>query len=290
MTGFEWLLLRCARWLWPALAVAWALGLLWGLGSQHFAGAGWLLPLVLSALATHALARWADAVRERFIRESALPQALKRKLRETFPHLGARDAELAERALRQFFIATLRSRGQYTAVPTRAADVMWEVFAHHAQACAALGTGPAATNRSTRATPAVCRCCLPSTPSSTFRTACATPHAHPVGRCRPPCWPATMAPALQRAATVAAPWISAGWSHAASTACGSTTAIPAACPGVTAAMAAAMRTGRAPAMVVAMAAGAATDAAYRTRYAFHSCLRPRKGRCSPISCKNPGAI
>ena len=137
MTGFEWLLLRCARWLWPALAVAWALGLLWGLGSQHFAGAGWLLPLVLSALATHALARWADAVRERFIRESALPKALKRKLRETFPHLGARDAELAERALRQFFIATLRSRGQYTAVPTRAADVMWEVFAHHAQAYAA---------------------------------------------------------------------------------------------------------------------------------------------------------
>ena len=137
MTGLELLLLRCARWLWPALAVAWALGLLWGLGSQHFAGAGWLLPLVLSALATHALARWADAVRERFNRENALPQALKRKLRETFPHLGARDAELAERALRQFFIATLRSRGQYTAVPTRAADVMWEVFAHHAQAYAA---------------------------------------------------------------------------------------------------------------------------------------------------------
>lgn len=74
MTGLELLLLRCARWLWPALAVAWALGLLWGLGSQHFAGAGWLLPLVLSALATHALARWADAVRERFIRESALPR------------------------------------------------------------------------------------------------------------------------------------------------------------------------------------------------------------------------
>ena len=46
-------------------------------------------------------------MRERFIRESAPPQALKRKLRETFLHVGAKDAELTERALRQFFIATL---------------------------------------------------------------------------------------------------------------------------------------------------------------------------------------
>ena len=137
MTGFEWLLLRCARWLWPAFAAAWVLGLVLGLAGGLHWGKDWVLSFVLSAIATHALARWADAVRERFIRESALPQALKRKLRETFPHLGAKDAELAERALRQFFIATLRSRGQYTAVPTRAADVMWEAFARNAPAYAA---------------------------------------------------------------------------------------------------------------------------------------------------------
>ncbi len=137
MTGFEWLLLRCARWLWPAFAAVWVLGLVLGLAGGLHWGKDWVLSFVLSAIATHALARWADAVRERFIRESALPQALKRKLRETFPHLGAKDAELAERALRQFFIATLRSRGQYTAVPTRAADVMWEAFARNTPAYAA---------------------------------------------------------------------------------------------------------------------------------------------------------
>ncbi len=132
MTGFEWLLLRCARWLWPAFAGAWVLGLLWGLAGSAQPGGDWLLPFALSALATLALTRWADAVRERFIRESALPHSLKRKLREAFPHLTAKDVELAERALRQFFIATLRSKGQYTAVPTRAVDVMWAMFAHNA--------------------------------------------------------------------------------------------------------------------------------------------------------------
>ena len=88
-------------------------------------------------MATLALTRWADAVRERFIRESTLPHSLKRKLREAFPHLTAKDVELAERALRQFFIATLRSKGQYTAVPTRAVDVMWAMFAHNAPVYAA---------------------------------------------------------------------------------------------------------------------------------------------------------
>ena len=132
MTGFEWLLLRCARWLWPAFAGAWVLGLLWGLVGSTQPGGEWLLPFALSALATLALTRWADAVRERFIRESTLPHSLKRKLREAFPHLTAKDVELAERALRQFFIATLRSKGQYTAVPTRAVDVMWAMFAHNA--------------------------------------------------------------------------------------------------------------------------------------------------------------
>ena len=58
----------------------------------------------LSVLATVVLAaiiiQWSNAVRERFVREAALPRFLQRKLRETYPHLSPKDCELAERGLR----------------------------------------------------------------------------------------------------------------------------------------------------------------------------------------------
>ena len=92
----------------------------------------------LSVLATVVLAaiiiQWSNAVRERFVREAALPRFLQRKLRETYPHLSPKDCELAERGLRQFFLACLRCRKQFVAMPSRAVDALWHDFILHTQA------------------------------------------------------------------------------------------------------------------------------------------------------------
>ena len=60
------------------------------------------VPLMLLVLGV-AAAVWAHFERQRLVRESPLPQFLKRKLRETYPHLSGKDVELVERGLRQFF-------------------------------------------------------------------------------------------------------------------------------------------------------------------------------------------
>jgi hypothetical protein len=80
------------------------------------------------------LRMWAAWQRERVIRESPLPQFLKRKLRETYPHLNGKDADLVERGLRQFFMACSRSKSQFVAMPSKAVDVMWHEFILHTQA------------------------------------------------------------------------------------------------------------------------------------------------------------
>lgn len=80
------------------------------------------------------LAAWMRWRRERFIREQPLPQFLKRKLRETYPHLQHKDAELVERGLRQFFLACQRSNRKFVAMPSRVVDAMWHEFIVHTQA------------------------------------------------------------------------------------------------------------------------------------------------------------
>src|SRR4051812_36668107 len=56
---------------------------------------------------------WARWQRDRLIRESPLPQFLKRKLRQAYPQLSQKDADLVERGLRQFFLACNRSGGKF---------------------------------------------------------------------------------------------------------------------------------------------------------------------------------
>lgn len=102
--------------------------------------AGWHPPkglptalLVLFALLCLG-AVWATYERQRLVREAPLPHFLKRKLRESYPHLSQRDAELVERGLRQFFLACLRSRGKFVAMPSRVVDSMWHEFILHTAA------------------------------------------------------------------------------------------------------------------------------------------------------------
>jgi hypothetical protein len=128
------LLLRQVRklqWLVVALWVLWFAGVLRGWWKANPA---WLPLLMLSAVVLSSLKAWASMRRERQIREGALPQFLKRKWRAEFPHLSAKDAELVERGLRQFFLACKRSPRQFVAMPSKAVDVMWHEFILHTRA------------------------------------------------------------------------------------------------------------------------------------------------------------
>ena len=94
----------------------------------------WLFLLFLSVVAGVAVGGWARWARDRVIREAPLPQFLKRKLREAYPHLTQKDAELVERGLRQFFMACNRSQGRFVAMPSRVVDALWHEFILHTQA------------------------------------------------------------------------------------------------------------------------------------------------------------
>jgi hypothetical protein len=93
-----------------------------------------LWPAAAAVVAFLLLKTWCRWQRERLLRELPLPQFLKRRLRETYPHLSGKDCDLVERGLRQFFIACLRSRKQFVAMPSRVVDLMWHEFILHTQA------------------------------------------------------------------------------------------------------------------------------------------------------------
>ena len=114
--------------------VAWGGGIVgaafgvWRLGTVSI---GLLLALTFAAVLLSMWARWQ---REVAVREAPLPQFLKRKLREIYPQLSGKDCDLVERGLRQFFLACLRSKKQFVAMPSQAVDAMWHEFILHTRA------------------------------------------------------------------------------------------------------------------------------------------------------------
>ena len=136
MTGFELLLLKLSGRASPlALAIAlWALALVGAVLGWWEPQWRWGVYMVFTLLAVWSLTHWTRAVRERYIRESVFPQILKRRLRDAYPNVTPKDCDLAERGLRQFFLACLRSRGSYVAMPSRAVDAMWHAFTQNATA------------------------------------------------------------------------------------------------------------------------------------------------------------
>lgn len=118
-----------------ALAIVlWAgaiLGIFAGLWRFHAIWLAWGLGTVVF---TALVIQWTNYVRERFIREAPLPRFLQRKLREKHPHLGTKDCELVERGLRQFFLACMRHRKQFVAMPSQVVDDLWHEFILHTQA------------------------------------------------------------------------------------------------------------------------------------------------------------
>lgn len=118
-------------WLFPA---AWLVLVAGAVAGWWRPRADWAFPLVLAIIAAACLNAYVRWRRERVIREAPLPQFLKRKLRQAYPHLSHKDAELVERGLRQFFLACSRSRRQFVSMPSRAVDAMWHDFILHTQA------------------------------------------------------------------------------------------------------------------------------------------------------------
>lgn len=117
-----------------ACVLAWLLALGGMLAGWWQAQPRWAFYLFATLLIWVLLARVVRSARERFVREAALPQFLKRKLRDAYPHLAQKEAELVEQGLRQFFLACLRSKRQFVAMPSRAVDVLWHEFILHTRA------------------------------------------------------------------------------------------------------------------------------------------------------------
>lgn len=97
-------------------------------------GSGWFVLALASLLAVALWRVWARWQHEKIVREAPLPQYLKRKLRATYPQCSDKDAHLVERGLRQFFLACLRSKKGFVAMPSKAVDAMWHEFILNTQA------------------------------------------------------------------------------------------------------------------------------------------------------------
>jgi hypothetical protein len=97
-----------------------------------FSFASAVLVFSLGALA-YLAAQMRRKAREGFIARASLPASIKTKLRETYLHLSAQEADLAEQGLRDFFLASLQSK-HFMAMPSQAVDVIWHEFILHTKA------------------------------------------------------------------------------------------------------------------------------------------------------------
>ncbi len=77
------------------------------------------------------LALWQQrrvARRETFVRNYELPRGLFDNLRKRRPELQVKDCQLTANALRQFFLAYLKSGRKYVSMPSQVADDLWHEF------------------------------------------------------------------------------------------------------------------------------------------------------------------
>jgi len=103
-----------------------------------------LLPLALTGAAflvgmgvlwTRLLA----ARREAYIRQFELPRGLFEKLRKQRPELSIKECQLVAHALRQFFLAHLKSGRRFVSMPSQVVDDLWHEYIlytkHYQQFC-----------------------------------------------------------------------------------------------------------------------------------------------------------
>jgi len=116
---------RLVTWL---AVLAWLAYIAGAIASGRRFRPGWLFTLFLIFVAGGLLAAWVASRRRMAIREGRLPPIAKRKLRQQYPQLEAKDADLVERGFRQFFMACARSDGKYVAMPSKAVDAYWHAL------------------------------------------------------------------------------------------------------------------------------------------------------------------
>ena len=121
-------LLLNESWFMPGLVGLWTICIVGIFKNWWRAPANSFYMILATVLSLGLLRVWGRWQREKILREHPLPQFLKRKLRHEYPQFSSKDAELVERGLRQFFLACLRSKKKYVAMPSKAVDSMWHEF------------------------------------------------------------------------------------------------------------------------------------------------------------------
>jgi hypothetical protein len=92
---------------------------------------GAFMLVCVCALLLVALASWELSLRRQFVREARFPSFLGAKLRAKYPQLSQSDVDLVLRGLRQFFMAHLRSKRAFVAMPSQVVDTAWHEFILH---------------------------------------------------------------------------------------------------------------------------------------------------------------
>lgn len=90
-----------------------------------------IITFILSIALLIVWLRWRQAVRADFIRTYRFPQGIFAKLQARRLGLTLKECQLAGRALRQFFLAYLKSGRQYVAMPSQVADDLWQELTLH---------------------------------------------------------------------------------------------------------------------------------------------------------------
>src|SRR4249920_2337817 len=87
-----------------------------------------VLSIVLALLLLALWQRQRALQREAHVRNFELPRGLFDQLRKRHPDLSLKDCQLVAHALRQFFLAYLKSGRRYVSMPSQVADDLWHEF------------------------------------------------------------------------------------------------------------------------------------------------------------------
>jgi hypothetical protein len=87
-----------------------------------------LIGAIAAFILLRMLLRWRNAARAEYIRTYMFPPGLLDKLGKLHPTLALKDKQLVARALRQFFLAYLKSGRKFVAMPSQVADDLWHEF------------------------------------------------------------------------------------------------------------------------------------------------------------------
>jgi hypothetical protein len=74
------------------------------------------------------LRKWQETRREKFIRSYMFPDGLLAKLGKQRQNVGRKEQQLVARALRQFFLAHLKSGRKFVSMPSQVVDDLWHEF------------------------------------------------------------------------------------------------------------------------------------------------------------------